>query len=1027
MRALCKKTLKIASRLTYIVARLLLIAIIILVLLGGVVVSYIHSTQGRDLVARQLSSLISQEGMKMTISTIRGSYLRPTFDITLNDQQGTWLQARDVSIQGNWWALRHNQLHINALSAKSMQILRQPVLVKQSSSTTDTTTKHQPFIINIDALDIQKITLSKNITGYAPLTYALHTTAHYDSMQQQLQLPTLTLQGSGMALDATAYINLAENTVQATSTLVLSPDARLPAIMDAEGSIKAQLQGTFLAPSLTIDANLKHVTHNQKQHASISMQIHSPNIAALKHITLNSTITAENGTLQKQPLVLFGDVSISAKRISLHTLNAKGVGVNIQGAGTFDRSDYTYTGTIDISAPNLAAPASLMGLPLDGALKASIRSTANTNLQIDADVKNLQWQRTHIHAATLSAKGNTNNALITLEAKGVVQDPFMLSLQAEIHDLTSSAHINIPQCKLEYALIPIHCTKPITASFTKLTEYTIHAPLITINNTSEARFHATRSKNAIDADIHISALSLNILPITLPAALQNSILSLTTTLRGTAKMPVMTTEASLTSLSLPYLDKPATLVATAQYQNAALTLKANIANTPAERIAATLSLPAHLDFDTFSASFKDAIQGTIIILAKRGAWEALLTPEGHTIQAGIQAQLSVSGTLNAPQLHGDIMMQGLEYQHEASGFHLPAFDLRMHANGQQASIADTTIQTGERGTLTLAGQADWRAGLRYHVTTQFHDAHISFKKLIDSRLNGTITLTQTERALLQGNITFGRTSITLPQSSGSYTPPALNIPSSTHSPTEKPSSALEAFTLDLAVSVPGKMFIRGMGVNTEIAGDIQINGTAANPKIEGTLNTIRGTLDVLGKSLRISEGSVRFNGKTPPTPYIKVSANRTIGDVIVQPELSGTPAQLSIKVKSTPPRPQEEAISLLLFGKAASALSPVEAVQLANNIRNLTTSNGGFDPLGSARDLLNVDSLRLEQNEATNDMRLGVGTYIRDDVYLELQQGTGRDSGSASIEVELTPNLSLESKAGQNAEGNIGLKWKEDY
>ena len=44
-----------------------------------------------------------------------------------------------------------------------------------------------------------------------------------------------------------------------------------------------------------------------------------------------------------------------------------------------------------------------------------------------------------------------------------------------------------------------------------------------------------------------------------------------------------------------------------------------------------------------------------------------------------------------------------------------------------------------------------------------------------------------------------------------------------------------------------------------------------------------------------------------------------------------------------------------------------------------------------------------------------------------MDTGLGPESDKAVIEWEATPNISVETEAGVNAEGGVGIHWKWDY
>jgi hypothetical protein len=46
---------------------------------------------------------------------------------------------------------------------------------------------------------------------------------------------------------------------------------------------------------------------------------------------------------------------------------------------------------------------------------------------------------------------------------------------------------------------------------------------------------------------------------------------------------------------------------------------------------------------------------------------------------------------------------------------------------------------------------------------------------------------------------------------------------------------------------------------------------------------------------------------------------------------------------------------------------------------------------------------------------------------VEVQQGLGSETSKVQTDVNITPNLSIESTVDRNAKTGIGLKWKKDY
>lgn len=85
--------------------------------------------------------------------------------------------------------------------------------------------------------------------------------------------------------------------------------------------------------------------------------------------------------------------------------------------------------------------------------------------------------------------------------------------------------------------------------------------------------------------------------------------------------------------------------------------------------------------------------------------------------------------------------------------------------------------------------------------------------------------------------------------------------------------------------------------------------------------------------------------------------------------------------------------------------------------------------MGKARDLLGVDNVSINDNKenTTNAATIGVGKYIGDNIYLELERGAQIGSSKARVEVKAAPHIFIESVAGETGDRGIGVNWKYDY
>ena len=181
----------------------------------------------------------------------------------------------------------------------------------------------------------------------------------------------------------------------------------------------------------------------------------------------------------------------------------------------------------------------------------------------------------------------------------------------------------------------------------------------------------------------------------------------------------------------------------------------------------------------------------------------------------------------------------------------------------------------------------------------------------------------------------------------------------------------------------------------------------------------------MAKTFTLESGTVDLLGGPEIDPVLAVKAVNQGPDLTVTIELNGPLSDPDINLSSSPALPQDEIVARLLFGRSTTKLSALEAVQLAAAVGELTGQTGGPGILDFTRDTLGVDVLKVEGGDG--GAAVSAGKYLRKDVYVGVKQGTTADSGAVEVEVEVTPNISIESEVGQTGDSNVGIKFKWDY
>ncbi len=153
--------------------------------------------------------------------------------------------------------------------------------------------------------------------------------------------------------------------------------------------------------------------------------------------------------------------------------------------------------------------------------------------------------------------------------------------------------------------------------------------------------------------------------------------------------------------------------------------------------------------------------------------------------------------------------------------------------------------------------------------------------------------------------------------------------------------------------------------------------------------------------------------------------------------ISGSAKDPKITLSSVPDMPQDEILAQLLFNTSTSKLSPFQLAEIAAALASMSGATSGFDPLESLRSKFGLDRLSVGSNSAGNPT-LEAGSYVARGVYLGAKQSATGGGTQATVQVDLTKGLKLETTAGSgntsatgstsNADAaSVGLTYQFEY
>ncbi|HEX8388705.1 MAG TPA: translocation/assembly module TamB domain-containing protein, partial [Sphingomonas sp.] len=394
-----------------------------------------------------------------------------------------------------------------------------------------------------------------------------------------------------------------------------------------------------------------------------------------------------------------------------------------------------------------------------------------------------------------------------------------------------------------------------------------------------------------------------------------------------------------------------------------------------------------------------------------------------------------SGQVRRPRLNGLIRADNLTYLNETYGTRLTAMRLAGRFDNDRLQLTQVDARAGggtvrAQGTIGLSAEA----GFPIDIRAVLADAQLATGEDLSATSTGTVRITNGPNGgLIQGDLTVPRARYQIVRQGQAEVAELTGVRRRSEirepRPTDRPARApVGLFRLDLRVRADNRIFVSGMGLESEWQMDLRVGGTNAAPQVTGGLELVKGAYSFAGKRFEITRGLIDFRGGALTDPGINIVASTTTNGITANINVTGTGQRPQIAFTSTPTLPQDEVLSRLLFGSSPANLSALEAVQLASALNSLRGSGGGLNPIGKLRSATGFDRLRIVgADQATGrGTSLAAGKYLTDDIYVEIVTDA-RGFTATQIEIALTRALSLLSSTGSFGGSSASLRYSKDY
>lgn len=1060
---------------------------------------WLSTDSGRVYVERLVQSELSSAiGYQVRTEALRINFPQTVHmsRLSLADEKGVWLEGENIAVHLLPTLNIQQHLVIRKISADALRLLRAP---ESGASRGDEGGKGEPISVSVLGINVKEAVASGQLTGLPEdiigaisgsirlsgaignLTFQVKSTIKqglpeldtadlaisgaYQLNENLFVFETLNVSSPKLEIMGNGRINLESGEIQAAvKSGLLKIEDWTP---QAAGSIGAEavITGTIDAPHIKVTVTSQDVIYNA---------------AAVPDATTTLSVV-------KQENAWLGDIHIDAAgagdararfgmletTLELQDISVRYLKSELVGDLKINRKTFLADGRLQAKIPEIQRFSDFLPEPIKGTANITAAVSAKAGKQaaeLAFDLQNLEVREANISAAkvemdfsglpaaepdrirvelsnafyadmtvkraVLEASANGQSWKANLIADGNADRPFSMKAVGEV-TLTPANGVAVRMTSFTgaYGSIPFGSAAPIALSITEQSR-TLIAPALKIGSGIVA-MEAALTDGTVTATATGKSILISEFQADLPQEIRDVELAFALDVNGSLSDPRVELDAVLTGAKLFDNSAKSQIAAKAVLQNGKADLSADMDDVSSLRSSINLRIPVNFSIEPFNMSLDESapISGGGNLALNISVFSALLLPPDHVVKGAMNAQLSLSGSVAAPRVSGQIRVDQGAYSYLPFGVNLQKINATVAADTQTFTLTDFHAEDEKGNSLSAAGTAGFGSDGEYA-----YDLRLGAKRFVLINHPGVRSVISGDVVLKGGNQSGAITGQIISEALYIFLPdrfvanvPELNIvetiPASAKPGKMPPGVPAKdsPILVDVTLVAENKVFVRGWGMDAELKGKLHLTGNILDPAIQGKFSAIRGRYEEFGKRFKLKKAELLFQGAIPPSPYLDVIAATTQSGVEIRPVITGPVREPVLKIESTPAMPQDEALSILLFGKDSTKISAVQAVQLANSLRRLSGKGGsGFDPAGSVRKLLGLDDFRINgAGENGEGATVGVGKYIGDKIYLEVESGA--QTGRASVEVEVTPNITVETVTGATGENSVGVNWKHDY
>ena len=390
----------------------------------------------------------------------------------------------------------------------------------------------------------------------------------------------------------------------------------------------------------------------------------------------------------------------------------------------------------------------------------------------------------------------------------------------------------------------------------------------------------------------------------------------------------------------------------------------------------------------------------------------------------------VTGRLADPQIRGSLRTANGRLESQVTGMVIDHVASQARFSGAQLIFSQITGQTVNGGSISGSGTVTFSGGKTLlNLSFNANQALLLNRDDVAARVTGPLQLkSDANGGIISGDLRLNKGRFQLGRASAAAAVPSLNVRETGLDEEDVIApTALHPWKLNLKLA-GSDLQVTGLGINSRWTTNLQIGGLADEPRFTGRADLVQGNYDFAGRIFRLDRGVIRFRNESPPDPLVDIHAAAAVQGLNATVTVAGTGLKPEITFASSPPMPQDELLSRILFGTSITNLSAPEALQLASAVAALQSGSGSLDPINALRRAIGLDRLRIVPADVATGQKtaIGAGKYITRKLFVEVVTD-GQGYSATQVEYQMTRWLSVLSTVSTIGRSSASVRVSKDY